>query len=343
MGRGADMVRIAIIGAGVAGLVTAACLYETAAAQKVPVDIQIFEKSPALLDNACSRYAGGMLAPWCERENAEEIVEIEGQGALGFWARWVDVVQKGTLVVAHPRDAAELDRFARRTCAHEWVTPRDYEPGLADRFARGLFYAAEGHLDPRSALKQLAHRLEQRGVQFSFGVSADPENLTKEYDWVVDCRGLAARDQVPGLRAVKGEMLVLHCPDARFTRPIRLLHPRIPLYIVPRGNGVFMLGATMIESDDRGRITARSMVELLNAAYALDPVFAEAEILEIGCDLRPAFADNLPKVMAEGRLIRVNGFYRHGFLLSPAMGQKVTQIVWPELCDQQQKTERMRA
>lgn len=325
------MVKIAIIGAGVAGLVAATCLFEAAEHQQTPVSIHVLEQSPALLGNACSRYAGGMLAPWCERENAEEIVEIEGQAALEFWARWVDVVQKGTLVVAHPRDTIELERFARRTNAHEWVAPRDYEPGFADRFARGLFYAAEGHLDPRSALKQLAYRLEQHGVQFSFGVSADPEKLTEKYDWVVDCRGLAARNQIPGLRAVKGEMLVLKCPEVQFERPVRLLHPRIPLYIVPRGDGVFMLGATMIESDDRGRITARSMVELLNAAYALDPAFAEAEILEIGCDLRPAFADNLPKVIVDGRVIRVNGFYRHGFLLSPAMGQKIVRIVWPDL------------
>ena len=91
-------------------------------------------------------------------------------------------------------------------------------------------------------------------------------------------------------------MLVVRCRDVTLSRPVRLLHPRFPLYIVPRGEHLFMIGATMIESDDRGRVTARSLVELLNAAYALHPAFAEAEIIEIGCDARPAFPDNLPRI-----------------------------------------------
>ena len=118
------------------------------------------------------------------------------------------------------------------------------------------------------------------------------------------------------LRGVKGEMLVIRCPDVTLTRPVRLLHPRMPLYIVPRGDGVYMLGATMIESEDSSRITARSMLELLSAAYALNPAFGEAEVLEIGVDLRPAFPDNLPRIRRLGRTIYANGLYRHGYLLA---------------------------
>ena len=105
---------------------------------------------------------------------------------------------------------------------------------------------------------------------------------------------------LPDLRGVKGEMLVVRCRDVALSRPVRLLHPRFPLYIVPRGEHLFMVGATMIESDDRGRVTARSLVELLNAAYALHPAFAEAEIIELGCDARPAFPDNLPRIRRHG-------------------------------------------
>ena len=106
---------------------------------------------------------------------------------------------------------------------------------------------------------------------------------------------------------------------------MRLLHPRIPLYIVPRGDGVFMLGATMIEASERGRITARSLLELLSAAYALHPAFGEAEILEIGVDARPAFPDNLPRIRRQGDDILVNGLYRHGFLLAPAMARMAAE------------------
>ena len=154
---------------------------------------------------------------------------------------------------------------------------------------------------------------------------------------VFDCRGLEARDRLPDLRGVKGEMLVLRCPDVALARPVRLLHPRIPLYVVPRGDGVFMLGATMLESAERGRVTARALLEMLTAAYALHPAFGEAEVLEIGVDARPAFPDNLPRLRRAGGRIHVNGLYRHGFLLAPALARMAADLVTggdrPEVMD----------
>ena len=67
--------------------------------------------------------------------------------------------------------------------------------------------------------------------------------------------------------------------DVLLSRPIRLLHPRFPLYVVPWGNGVYILGATVIESEETGPVSLRSALDLLSAAYALDPAFAEAEIV----------------------------------------------------------------
>jgi glycine oxidase len=108
---------------------------------------------------------------------------------------------------------------------------------------------------------------------------------------------------------------------------VRLLHPRIPLYIVPRGGGIFMVGATMVESADRRPVTARAAMELLNAAYALHPAFAEAEILEMGSNIRPALPDNLPDLRREGRVLRLNGMYRHGFLLAPALAERAAALL----------------
>ena len=143
----------------------------------------------------------------------------------------------------------------------------------------------------------------------------------------IDCRGLAARDLLPDLRGVRGEMVVLRAPGVEIARPVRLLHPRHPLYVVPRGDGVYMLGATQIESGARGPATLRSVVELLSAAYALDPAFGEAEILEIGADARPAFPDNLPRIVQKDGRIHVNGLFRHGFLLAPALARMTADLV----------------
>ena len=118
-------------------------------------------------------------------------------------------------------------------------------------------------------------------------------------------------------------MLLLRCPELTLSRPIRLLHPRFPCYLVPRGNGIFMLGATMLESDQTGPITARSTMELLSAAFAIHPALAEAEIIETAAALRPAYPDNLPALHHESGRWHLNGLYRHGFLLAPALAQQL--------------------
>nr|WP_319799600.1 FAD-dependent oxidoreductase [Acidisoma silvae] len=316
--------RITVIGAGIAGLTTAWALAEAGA------EVRVIEASAILAASACSRFAGGMLAPWCEAESAEPLVVALGQEALRHWPRvFPDTRQRGSLVLALGRDAPDLARFGRRTEGHQTLDNDGIaalEPDLDGRFRAGLFYPEEAHLDPRAVLPALAAALAARGVTFAFGQTADPDDPSLGV--VADCRGLAAQDRLANLRGVKGEMLILRCPALSLSRPIRLLHPRFPLYIVPRGDGVFMLGATMLESGERHRVTARSVVELLNAAYALHPAFGEAEILEMGADARPAFADNLPRLRPFGKgSLRVNGLYRHGFLLSPALAKRAADYL----------------
>ncbi|MEL6479533.1 MAG: FAD-dependent oxidoreductase, partial [Pseudomonadota bacterium] len=268
----------------------------------------------------CSWWAGGMLAPNCEMESAEPLIGTLGAESIAFWRAVAAPKFLGTLVVAPPRDTADLRRFARMTEGWHDVTPADLEPDLS-RFARGLHFPAEGHMDPRLVLPALVRRLEGMGVAFETGEAAE----TPSADLRVDCRGLAARDALPDLRGVKGEMLLIRSAEITLTRPVRLLHPRFPLYIVPRGDGVFMVGATMIESAERGRATVRSALELLSAAYALHPAFGEAEILEIGVDARPAFPDNLPRLRWQGGTLYINGMYRHGFLCAPALARRAAE------------------
>ncbi len=315
--------RVTIIGAGVAGLTAAIELAGRGG------KVEILERGAEIGERACSWAAGGMLAPWCERESAEPVVAELGQQALDWWPRHIDgVTPNGTLVVAPRRDAAELTRFAARTERFDWIDGdaiAGLEPDLAGRFDRGLFFREEAHLDPRRALGALAARAMEVGVTIRFGVEADPEAAPG--DAVLDCRGFAARGETPDLRGVRGEMLLLRTQEITLSRPVRLLHPRIPLYIVPRADGLFMVGATMIESAARGRVTARSAVELINGAYALHPAFGEAEIVETRADVRPAFPDNLPRVTRRGRVFSINGLYRHGFLLSPAMARQAAEAV----------------
>ena len=305
------MTGITILGAGVMGLVMATELTVRGHA------VALVDPAPLPGPQACSWWAGGMLAPHCEGESAEEPVERLGLGATDWWDRHAGgVARNGTLVLALPRERVDLARFARRSRGHRPLDAAGVaglEPDLAGRFDAGLHYPGEAHLDPRAALQALHRRLAASGV------AVQPCPSARAADVTLDARGLAARDRLADLRGVRGEMLVLRCPDVTLSRPVRLLHPRMPLYIVPRGDGVFMLGATMIESPRRGPITARSVLELLSAAYALHPAFGEAEVLETGADARPAFPDNLPRLRRQGATLFANGLYRHGFLLSPAV------------------------
>ncbi len=312
--------RATVVGAGVVGLTTAVTLAERGA------NVTLLERSRELGGNA-SWLAGGMLAPFCEGESAPQRVVDLGQRAMDWWsARVPGVTPRGTLVVAPPRDASEIDRFATRTEAHVRVDEAgiaELEPDLAGRFRNGLFFANEGHLDPRVALSALAERLRAKGGEIRFG--ADGETPGKA-DVVIDCRGWAARKALPELRGVRGEMMRIRSREVTLARAVRFLHPRIPLYIVPRANNEFMIGATMIESADKGAVSVRSAIELLSAAYALHPAFGEAEILEMSADVRPAYPDNEPRIEERGERIFINGFYRHGFLLAPAFAERAATL-----------------
>ncbi|OPB29256.1 glycine oxidase [Bartonella sp. WD12.1] len=267
-----------------------------------------------------------MLAPYCERESSEPIVEDLGIQGVQWWKEILPeiVIEKGTLVIAPTRDIIELKQFSVRTNNHKTIEGSEIarlEPDLAERFNCALFYENEAHIDPRKALIVLKETLIKNGACFvDIGV---PE---KNFDIIIDATGIARLGKDKNIRGVRGEMLLIRSTDVQISRPIRLLHPRIPLYIVPRENNIFMVGATMIESDFSGAISARSMMEFLNAAYTLHPAFAEAEIIESGVGVRPCYPNNLPCVNRHGNHIFINGFYRHGFLLSPEMAKQAVKL-----------------
>lgn len=337
--------QIAVIGAGITGLTQALWL------QREGHRISLFERGSERLDHHCSHVGAGMLAPYCELSEAEPEIARWGAAALQLWqamvptlARPVHMTCTGTLVVAHHRDRAGMQHLAERVGrvglgAHlQWLRRdelRALEPELEGRFAEGLYFSPEGEIDPRSLLPALVETLRQNGATLHF--DAEAEDLTpgeivvrgtrQAFDWVLDCRGLAASDRMPDLRGVRGEILTLRTHEVRLRRPIRMMHPRYPLYIVPRPDERFVVGATSVESDSPRPVTVRSALELLSAAYALHPAFAEAEIIEMKTQCRPAFPDHLPRIIQQKNLLCINGLYRHGYLLSPLLAETVATFI----------------
>ena len=309
---------ITVVGAGITGLWQALLQARRGHA------VRLIERSPRPFADAASAYAGAMLGPFCETEHYAPVIRDLGLKSIRLWREaFPGTILNGTLVVAAARDRSEIDHFARLTEGHERVGDAAIaalEPDLG-RFTDGLFYAQEGHVAPRAAMQFLLDELKRAGVELTFGQEWMGPSSADEL--VIDCRGLGARDQLEHLRGVRGERAIVRTREVSLRRPVRLLHPRHSLYVVPWDDGLFMVGATVIESDDAGPITVRSALELLSKLYALHPAFGEAEIVDAAAGVRPAFPDNVPKVIVRGQTIHVNGLYRHGFLLAPALAELV--------------------
>jgi glycine oxidase len=312
---------ISIIGAGIAGA------WQALMFAKAGRSVTLHERSDAGMTRSTSYWAGGMLAPYCEAEVSEPVIVRLGIRSLALWREhFPQTAFNGSLVVAHARDRVDYERFARRTSGYRRLDAQaisEIEPSLEGRFREALFFAEEGHVEPRRVLPEMHARIAQAGGQIKFNSEAEPHEID---GIVIDCRGLAAREASNALRGVKGEIILIETDEVELSRPVRLIHPRWPLYVIPRGDNRFMLGATSVESEDNG-VSVRSALELLGAAYAVHPAFAEARIVEFGSGLRPAYPDNLPRIAVDNDKIAVNGLYRHGFLLAPALAELTLQYV----------------
>lgn len=319
---------ITILGAGVYGL------WQAFELTRRGYHVKLIDAAPDPLATSASTYAGAMLAPFCEAEAAPEVVRQYGLEAIKLWQEaYPGVVQAGTLVLAPARDRSELERFAQMTTGYEICDSAriaELEPSLAGRFPNGLFYTEEAHMPAPDSLAYLFYAAQEAGLVAKFGEPADPATFKASDNTIlIECRGMGAQKDLPGLRGVRGERVILKTDEISLTRAVRLLHPRHPIYVVPWGENRFMVGATVIESESGGNISVRSMLELLGAAFALHPAFAEAEIIDAGAGVRPAYDDNVPRVLVstDQKRFEVNGAYRHGFLLGPILARCVAEII----------------
>ena len=338
--------KYAIVGGGLMGRLLAVALAKGGA------QIDLFDKSGPDGAHAAARIAAAMLAPLAESAITEDSVVRMGLYSLPRWKELISELsnsvyfqQDGTLILWHRQDASDAERFAahlEKNCRSnsELSAPqklnneslRELEPGVADRFTQGLYLPNEGQLDNRQLLDALASELKLLKVNCHWHTEVDPQELRKEssYQAVIDCRGTGAKeswssgDKPNTLRGVRGEVIRLYAPEVKLRRPTRLIHPRYPIYIAPKENDIYVVGATEIESDDLSEMSVRSAMELLSAVYTVHSGFAEARILEMATQCRPTLKNNLPEIRSQkdkglADLIMINGLYRHGFMISPAV------------------------
>lgn len=336
------MAQIAIIGGGLLGRVLAWQLAEQGVACSV-----FCQGSPEGRESAAYQ-AAAMLAPAAEAAECAPLLTALGRQSLPLWgdmvARLPETVffqQNGTLVLWHAQDralAVQFERHLKRAGIAPERWQRDdiatREAQLGQRFAQGFYLAEDGQLDGRQLLGVLARALAERGVACHWYTPCTPASVQGQFDWVVDCRGMGAQSDWNAagatlLRGVRGEVARVYAPEVSLQRPVRLLHPRYPLYIAPKPQQWFVVGATQIESEDTGAATVRSGLELLSALYTLDPAFGEAKLCELSAALRPTLTHQRPEIRfsCRRRMLAVNGLFRHGFMIAPALADSVCRLL----------------
>ena len=321
--------------------------------------VDLFDKGDATGQHAAARIAAAMLSPLAESAITEDAVVRMGQYSLPRWKALISDLSKpvyfqqdGTLILWHRQDANDAERFSAHLESNchrntNLTKPqklnndqlREIEPGVADRFNQALYLPNEGQLDNRQLLDTLTEELVLLGVNCHWNTEANPENLRKlAYSAVLDCRGTGAKanwsesSTQNTLRGVRGEVVRLYAPEVKLRRPTRLIHPRYPIYIAPKENDIYVVGATEIESDDLSEMSVRSAMELLSAVYTVHSGFAEARILEMATQCRPTLKNNLPEIRTQQNkgladLIMINGLYRHGFMIAPAVLDCTLQLL----------------
>jgi len=270
--------------------------------------------------------------------------------------------RKGTIVTAHPQDMPELKHFIQTLRnkverAKEIRLLNGQELGALEselsHHTQAFYLQDEGQVDSQRFIAFSTTYLDSMPNvtwrENTFVDRLEPHRVhiggeVEEFDWVFDSRGLGAKEHFKDLRGVRGEVIWVESKDINIARPTRLMHPRYKIYIVPRENGCdgieleyckdckiaqtikgakrYIVGASEIESEDSSDISVRSTLELLSALFTVHPNFGEARVVNSETNCRPAFKDNLPRIENQNGLTRINGLYRHGYLLAPAIVER---------------------
>ena len=329
--------RCAVIGGGILGRLLALELFERGES------VTLFEKGPSDGSASCGYVGLGMISPWSELPNIpqDDFVTLRlGVESLAQWPHLLNKINskqnylnKGCLIIARREEYASismLKKLLNNSQNSEFIDVC-FDPGLrrgdmmdisqleleiSKNFFHGIFLPKEGCLDTRTLFVDLTNYFHKINLPAFYNCG---EVDVEKFDTVIDTRGLGAKTTQNNLRGVRGETLRVFAPDVNISRLIRVLDSKLPLYIVPRGDSVYTLGATCIESEDTKPITVRSTLEMLSMARYVHEGFMEASILETNVQFRPAYLDNKIKIKLKNNNLSVNGLYRHGIMCAPAL------------------------
>lgn len=340
------MYKFGIIGAGLLGRLAAFFL------NKSGYEVNVYEKSESKPATGQLRSAAftsaGMLSPLSEKESGGDLIYDLGYKSMKIWPKIDSSLTQllgnglglkilGSLFICSPNEEPYTRRLFNKLSFYKDPINRKkiktLEPNLSGNFKIWLV-EDEGHLNPLIAMESLykgtliGKNKEKIKWNFNYPIyDFGPgwiKGKTKKFffDWVFDFRGVSAKEEK--IRGVRGENFILNTSHGfELFHPIRFVHPRHRVYLVPVSSDKILVGSTEIESEDLSPVTLQSTLDLLGIAKYIFPELAEARIISTDVNLRPASYDNLPLVKLEDGLAIVNGLYRHGWLVAPALLKKL--------------------
>jgi glycine oxidase len=349
---------IAIIGGGVCGLGIGWRLAQAGRA------VTVFDRGQA--GWGATWAAAGMLAPQVEAEPSEETLLALLLEARDMWAGFTAEVEaaseiaigyrdEGTLVVAHDRDDVErlrarYDYLRDQGLDLEWISggeAREREPHLAPGVRAAMFSALDHQVDNRLLARALREAYLRAGGDLRenmpvleivrdggrvAGVRTEDETLGADTvvlaagPWSRDIGGLPEALRPP-VRPLKGQMLAVQMPRGGPLLERVVWGPAI--YLVPRGDGRLLIGATVEEMGFDASLTAGGMMDLLREAWETLPGIYDLPVVESWAGFRPASPDDAPILgpTALDGLIMATGHHRNGILLAPITARAVADCV----------------
>ncbi len=346
---------VVVVGGGVIGLAIAwRCAQQGMA-------VTLLERDE--LGGGASGVAAGMLGPVAEAgfgAAAGRLLEL-GLESARLWPEFASELAGasetasalrggGTLLLA--RDADEAAALERELAFREALglevmrlrpsEARRLEPALAPTLRLAATVPAEQSVDPRWLLEALAVAAGAAGAELREhspvrgllggpgrveGVEVARAEAVRAATVVIAAGAWSAELESVRIRPVKGQIMRLRDPagPGLLERVVRFEGG----YVVPRGDGRYVLGATVEERGFDRTVTAGAAYQLLRDAAELVPGVLELEICALEAGLRPGTPDNLPVIGPGDRegLYWATGHYRNGILLAPVTARIVARAL----------------
>ena len=344
-------VKIAIVGAGLVGRLAAlACIQRGD-------NVTVFEAHSFHHPINAAAISAGMIAPISESIHVKRSVVELGFASQGLWPEVLNSLgdldphhqsipfdTRGTLAISFPEEQ-ECLLTHREKLLSSVPEQKDnirmlyndevgtLEPDL-DRFETAIYVANESNVGNREFLESSTRAIQSHAsIVDHWPLQGDGAELQPEYDFVIDCRGAGAVHQPAHeseenpLIAVRGEAIRVKTNQLKLQRPIRVIQQRFSVFIVPKSDNTFVVGATDLDKQGSHAVTVKSSLDLLSAIYALHPGFANAEIIEAIAGQRAVYAKEEPRVAVTENIVRVNGLSRQGWMVGPAMTQQIMEAL----------------